>query len=159
MAIKQRMRVRQEDVFPAGVGVRGEVEKVEDFDAIRAAKAENREPGDVQVRDKESGLRVWEVRVIDFDEDAPKGQGDVVVKIAAEVQPVPPPRVEGLPFRPVEFEDLTVTGWIDDRGNRPKLAWSFRAAGMHAPGAKPATPTPATSTTSKPASSSEKGAA
>jgi hypothetical protein len=154
MAIKQRMRVRQEDVFPAGVGVRGEVEKVEDFDLIRAAKAENREPGDVQVRDKESGLRVWEVRVIDFDEDAPKGQGDVVVKIAADVQPVPPPRVDGLPFRPVEFEDLTVTGWIDDRGNRPKLAWSYRAAGMHAPGAKPAS---TNGPTGKPPAS-EKGA-
>lgn len=154
MAIQQRMRARQEDVFPAGVGVRGEVEKSEDFELIRAAKAEGREPGDVQVRDKESGLRVWEVRVVDFDEEAPKGQGDVVVKIAAEHQPVLPPKVDGLPFRPVEFENLTVTAWIDDRGNRPKIGWSLRATGMHAPGAGPAA-----ASASKPAAASDKGAA
>jgi hypothetical protein len=108
----------------------------------------------VQVRDKESGLRVWEVRVVDYDEDAPKNQGEVTVKIAADVQPVPPSKVEGQKLRPVEFEGLTVTAWIDDRGNRPKIAWSLRAEGMHAPGAKPAT-----STSGKPASVPEKGAA
>src|SRR4051812_11121381 len=89
MAIQQRMRVRFEDVFPEGVGMRGTVTAVEDFDMIQAAKAEGREPGDVQVRDKESGLRVWEVRVVDYDEEAPKNQGEVTVKIAADVQPVP----------------------------------------------------------------------
>ena len=59
------------------------------------------------------------------------------MKIAADVQPVPPPKVEGQKLRPVEFENLTVTAWIDDRGKRPKIGWSFRAEGMRAPGAKP----------------------
>lgn len=154
MAIQQRMRVRFEDVFPEGVGMRGSVTAVEDFDLIQAAKAEGREPGDVQVRDKESGLRVWEVRVVDYDEDAPKNQGEVTVKIAADVQPVPPSKVEGQKLRPVEFENLTVTAWIDDRGKRPKIGWSLRADGMHAPGAKPNG-----STAPKAQSGSEKGAA
>lgn len=154
MAIQQRMRVRFEDVFPEGVGMRGPVTAVEDFDLIQAAKAEGREPGDVQVRDKESGLRVWEVRVVDYDEEAPKNQGEVTVKIAADVQPVPPSKVEGQKLRPVEFENLTVTAWIDDRGKRPKIGWSLRAEGMHAPGAKPNGLTAA-----KPQAASEKGAA
>jgi hypothetical protein len=57
----------------------------------------------------------------------------VVVKISADQQPVPPGKLEGLPFRPVVFEDLTVTAWIDDRGSRPNIAWSLRASGMRAP--------------------------
>lgn len=154
MAIQQRMRVRFEDVFPEGVGMRGSVTPVEDFDLIQAAKAEGREPGDVQVRDKESGLRVWEVRVVDFDEDAPKNQGEVTVKIAADVQPVPPSKVDGQKLRPVEFENLTVTAWIDDRGKRPKIGWSLRADGMHAPGGKPNG-----STAAKTQGPAEKGAA
>jgi hypothetical protein len=55
------------------------------------------------------------------------------VKISADQQPVPPPKLEGLPFRPVVFENLTVTAWLDDRGSRPTIAWSFRADGMSAP--------------------------
>ena len=156
MAIQQRMRVRFEDVFPEGVGMRGSVAAVEDFDLIQAAKAEGREPGDVQVRDKESGLRVWEVRVVDYDEEAPKNQGEVTVKIAADVQPVPPSKVDGQKLRPVEFENLTVTAWIDDRGKRPKIGWSLRADGMHAPGAKPSG---STTTPGKAQGPTEKGAA
>lgn len=151
MAIQQRMRVHFDDVFPDGTLMRGEVAAVEDFDLIQAAKAEGREPGDVQVRDKVTGQRVWEVRIVDLDEEAPKNQGEVTVKISADVQPVPPPRVEGQKLRPVEFDNLTVTAWIDDRGNRPKIAWSLRAEAMRAPGAKPSL--------AKPQAASEKGAA
>jgi hypothetical protein len=154
MAIQQRMRVPFEDVFPEGALMRGEVTAVEDFDLIQAAKAEGREPGDVQVRDKVTGERVWEVRIVDLDDEAGKGQGEVTVKIAAEHQPVPPPRVEGQKLRPVEFDNLTVTAWIDDRGKRPKIGWSLRADGMHAPGAKSSTPARA-----KPQGVPEKGAA
>lgn len=140
MAIQQRMRVPFDDVFPEGALMRGEVTAVEDFDLIQAARAEGREPGDVQVRDKVTGERVWEVRVVDLDEDAGKGQGEVTVKIAAEYQPVPPPKVQGQKLRPVEFDNLTVTAWIDDRGKRPKIGWSLRADGMRAPGSKPVSP-------------------
>jgi hypothetical protein len=128
-----------EDVFPDGALMRGEVVAAEDFDALQAAKAAGREPGDVQLRDKVTGLRVWEVRVVDLDDNARKGQGEVTVKISSDVQPVPPPKPEGQKLRPVEFENLTATPWIDDRGNRPNLAWSFRADGLRAPGGKPAT--------------------
>jgi hypothetical protein len=39
-----------------------------------------------------AGIRLWAVRVMDPDPDARKGQAEVSVKIAAQVQPVPPMR-------------------------------------------------------------------
>lgn len=112
MVIQPRIRVLFDDVFPDGALMRGEVTAVEDFDALQAARAAGREPGDVPLRDKVTGLRVWEVRVVDLDENARKGQGEVTVKISADVQPVPPPKPEGQKLRPVEFENLTATAWI-----------------------------------------------
>ncbi|WP_224392302.1 hypothetical protein [Pseudonocardia sp. ICBG1293] len=58
----------------------------------------------------------------------------VTVKIAAPHQPVPPEAAAGLPFRPVEFDGLTVTPYVQESGGRPRVAYSFRAAGMRAPG-------------------------
>lgn len=133
MAVQQRMRVPFDDVFPAGAYIVGEVEAVEDFDQIQAAKAAGREPGDVQMRDKVTDKRVWQVRVVDADPEARKGQTEQTVKISADVQPVPPPHLDSLPFRPVVFDNLTVTAWIDDSRSRPRIAWSLRAQGMSAP--------------------------
>lgn len=130
MALQQRMRVHFEDVFPAGAYMVGEVEPAEDFDKIREAREAGREPGDVQVRDKVNDKRVWQVRVVDADPEARKGQTELTVKISADVQPVPPEMLPGLPFRAVEFENLTVTAWLDDSRARPKIAWSLRATGM-----------------------------
>ena len=57
------------------------------------------------------------------------------VKFAAKQQPVPPENKSGMPWTPVEFVGLTALAWIDDNGPRARLAWSFRAEGMVAPGA------------------------
>lgn len=138
MSVSQRMRVPFGDVFPAGAYMVGEVEAVEDYEQIKAAKAAGRDPGDVQLRDKVTEKRVWSVRVIDADPLARRGKSEVVVKISADQQPVPPSATTGMPFRPVEFEELTVTPYVDDNGSRPRQAFSFRAAGIKAP-AKPAT--------------------
>ena len=65
----------------------------------------------------------------------------MTVKFVAEHQPVPPEAPAGMPFRPVEFDGLTVTPYVDDK--RGRVAYSFRATGMHAPSpARPARPTP-----------------
>ena len=138
MAVQQRMRVPFEDVFPAGAFMVGEVTPVEDFDLVRAAREAGREPGDVQLRDKVSEKRVWQVRVVDADPEARKGQTEQVVKISADVQPVPPEMMEGLPFRPVMFEGLTVTAYIDESRSRARIAWSLRADGMASPKPKSA---------------------
>lgn len=128
MAVQQRLRVAMDDVFPNGAFVVGEVTAAEDYEIKQAGNA------DPQVRDKVSGLRVWNVRVLDADPEARRGQAEVTVKISAEYQPVPPDALPGLPFRPVEFDGLTVTPYVDTNGQRPRQAYSYRATGMRAPG-------------------------
>src|SRR5689334_23227227 len=136
MAIQQRIPVAFESVFPAGAYMVGEVEALEDYDALVAAKNAGKEPGDIQLRDKVTGMRVWQIRVVDADPEARKGETELVVKIAADVQPVPPPMMDGLPFRPVVFEGLTLTAWTDESRSRPKVAWSIRASGLTGPKGK-----------------------
>lgn len=126
MAINGRFRVSMGDVFPAGAFVVGEVERVRDFERSTPDRF-------VQAKDKDSKDPVWSVPVLDADESAPKSSKTVVVKISAPVQPVPPEAVEvhGMKFRPVEFEGLTVTPYVDDKRNR--VAYSLRASAMNAP--------------------------
>jgi hypothetical protein len=127
VAIKRRIRVAMEDVFPHGAFLTTDgAEPVRDFD--RSSKEQF-----VQQRDAVSGLPLWEVGVHDPDPEARKNERSVTVKIAAEVQPVPPEALPGLPFRPVEFEGLEVTPYLDTNGVRPRIAFSLRALGMRAP--------------------------
>jgi hypothetical protein len=124
VAIQGPYKVECGEVFPHGLGIFGEVAALDDFDK---SSKDNR----VQARDKESGLPVWVVEVLDFD---PKAREKTFrVKIAAAVQPVPPAAVEGAPVRPVILEGLTVTPYIKD-GARPKIGYSLRCTGLAAPG-------------------------
>ena len=123
MAIVGALRVDCAEVFPHGVGIVGAVGPLADFDA---STKENR----VQARDKESGLPVWTVDVMDFDPDA--RERTFKIKIAAAVQPVPPDQVGGTPVRPVVLEGLTVTPYIKD-GSRPRIGYSLRCTGLAAP--------------------------
>jgi hypothetical protein len=126
MAIQGPFKVHCGEQFPHGLGVIGAVSALADFDA---STKENR----VQARDKESGLPLWTVEVMDFDPDA--RDRTFKVKIAAAVQPVPPEAVAGAPVRPVVLENLTVTPWIKgEDGPRPKIAYSLRCTGLAAPG-------------------------
>jgi hypothetical protein len=131
VAINGRFRVSMEDVFPAGAYVVGEVEAVRDFEKSTPERF-------AQARDKETGELLWSVPVLDADESAPKSAKTMIVKISAPVQPVPPEAVAGLPFRPVEFEGLTVTPYLDDKRNR--VTYSLRARGMRSPAARIASP-------------------
>ncbi len=133
MAINGRFKVNFGDVFPHGAYVVSEVEPVRDFD-----KSTRERP--VQAVDKESGLLVWSVSVLDADPDARKDAKTLTVKVAAPHQPVPPEAMPGLPFRPVEFEGLTVTPYLDDKRNR--VAYSLRASGMRAPHTASGKPVP-----------------
>lgn len=129
MAIQRRFKVQHSDVFPAGAFLKGEVEPVLDFQASK------REDGSrPQQVDKESGLLLWQVTVLDADEEAGRKDVALSVKFAAKVQPVPPENKSGFPWTPVEFTGLSALPYVDDNGNRPRLAWSFRAEGMVAPG-------------------------
>jgi hypothetical protein len=125
MTVRTPIPVSFEDVFPHGAFAL-DVSAIDDFDLPADSP-------DRQQRDKHTGLRLWAVRVMDPDPDARKGQAEVTVKIAAEVQPVPPEALAGLPFRPVEFDGMTITPYLDERRNRPRVAYSLRATAMHPP--------------------------
>jgi hypothetical protein len=101
-----------------------------------------------QEKDKETGQLVWSVLVIDQAAER-KTDAAITVKIVAPHQPVPPEAIPGTDVRPVIFEGLTVTPWIDDKACRPgpagerhrcraKLGYSLRATGMKPVVAKPA---------------------
>ncbi|NHA67476.1 plasmid replication, integration and excision activator [Phycicoccus flavus] len=129
MAMQRRMKVAHHDVFPAGAFLKGAVESVGDFNA--SPREDGSRPQQV---DKDTGLPLWQVTVLDADEEASRKETALSVKFAAKQQPVPPENKSGMPWTPVEFVGLTALAWIDDSGPRPRLAWSFRAEGMVAPG-------------------------
>lgn len=130
MAVQRRINVRHGDVFPHGAYILDAFEPVADFNA--PARPDGSRPQSV---DKENGLPVWQINVIDADPDAGKKDKTVSVKVASKVQPVPPENKSGTPFTLVEFSGMTVTAWIDDSNKeRPRIAWSIRANGVHAPG-------------------------
>ena len=126
-----------EYVFPHGALCLG-VEPVTDFD--------KRGQGDDQARDKETGERLWVVKVLDLDPEAGRfgGSKEVKVKIAAPVQPVPPAsKIPGYPPA-VEFTDVVLTPYVDSqrcKGGagvhkcRARQAWSIRAGAMTEPAA------------------------
>lgn len=110
------------------------VEPATDFD--------KRGQGDDQLRDKDTGERIWLVRVLDLDPEAGKfgAAKEFKVKVIAPQQPVPPASaVPGYPPM-VEFTDVTLTPYVDSQRCkgaaskcRSRLAWSVRAGGMTAP--------------------------
>jgi hypothetical protein len=112
-------------VFPAGVYAAGGFEAVRDFDASTNGRF-------VQSKDKQNGLPLWQVEVIDADQDA--RTRTVKVKVPAQVQPVLPSGPAGVPFVPVESTGLTVTSYVNQAG---RLAYSLKAAGIRSPGGRP----------------------
>src|SRR5215210_9440964 len=137
MAITGALKVDCGEAFPHGLGVISEVDSLDDFDK---SSKENR----VQARDKDTGLPLWQVEVLDFDPQA--REKTFRVKIASAVQPVPPEAIAGAPVRPVVLEGLQVMPYIKEVPNPkfgkvqgapatlPKLAYSLRCTGLSAPG-------------------------
>jgi hypothetical protein len=128
-----KVPVPMDFVFPHGCLFLG-AEPATDFD--------KRGQGDDQVRDKETGERVWLVKVLDLDPEAGKfgASKEVKVKVVAPHQPVPPAAtVPGYPPM-VEFTDITLTPYVDSQRCkgatakcRARLAWSVRATAMTEP--------------------------
>ena len=75
--------------------------------------------------------------VHDADPNARGAAKAVKVVVLDERQPVPPPTLDGLPFRPVEFEGLTVTPYVAEGAGRARVAYSIRARVMRAPAGRP----------------------
>ena len=141
MAIARRFKISHDEVFPFGAYLVAEVGPVFDYDkSSKDAK--------VQQVDKDNGLPLWSVEVLDADPEAGKKSKTVTVKIAARVQPVPPEALPGLPFRPVVFEGLSALPYIDDAGKFSRIVWSFKAEAMTAPTKAATTATPGKSDSS-----------
>ncbi len=98
-------------------------------------------PGnDVQMLDKDTGLPVWTFDVLDADPNAQGKSAAITVRLMSEHKPTLPDAPPGLPFRPVAFEGLTATPYVDSQrcnGSGPRcrsrIAWSFRAKAIVAP--------------------------
>ncbi|MGY4710950.1 plasmid replication, integration and excision activator [Mycolicibacterium sp. CBM1] len=133
MAVPKWLRVPHQQVFPHCAFLVSDVSPVIDYE--RSTK-DNR----VQAHDRESGLPLWQVEVLDGDLAAPKRTRTVTVKFATTTQPERPPNIDGMPFTPVVFEDLSVLPYVDRSGESGRIAWSFRASGMSAAQAKSPTP-------------------
>ncbi|MCH8611898.1 plasmid replication, integration and excision activator [Arsenicicoccus dermatophilus] len=130
MAMQKRIPFAHHAVFPHSAFLVGEVVAVVDFNA--PARADGSKP---QQTDRDSGLPVWSVQVLDADPEAGKKDKTVTVKIVAAHQPVPPVNETPFPFTPVEFVGLTALPYVEETGNgRARIAWSYRAEGMVAPG-------------------------
>lgn len=135
MAIQRHIKIDTSEHFPHGLmigpsGDTGPVTPVLDFNAPPLAGGAK-----PQQVDKETGLPLWQVTVLDLDPEAGKRGMVFTVKIAAKHQPVPPENKSGTPFTPVEFVGLTAMPWVDSSGmGNGRIAWSFRAEGMTEPG-------------------------
>ncbi|MFL6118212.1 plasmid replication, integration and excision activator [Actinophytocola sp.] len=121
--VPTRFAVEFGEVFPFGAFVLG-VEPSMAFSADANAPKQ-------QERDKETGQLVWIVRALDANEDAARFGAEFKVKISADHQSVPPEKLPGFPFPPVEFAGMTITPYANNKG---RIAHSFRAKGMQAPG-------------------------
>jgi len=123
-----RLPVGTGGVFPAGCRLLPDsITEAQDWDEATRARTPS--------VDKVTGKRVWHVRVIDMDPALEGRSREVVVKIAADRAPVAPTQA---PFEPVEFENLTVTPYVDNgrcqgRGRcGARMAFSLRATGIKA---------------------------
>jgi hypothetical protein len=124
-----RVPVPFEYVFPHGALALG-VDAQVDFD--------RRGEGDDQARDKDSGERIWVVRVMDLDPEAGRfgRTTEVKVKVIAPHRPVlPTSMVPGYPPS-VEFDGLTLTPYVDSQRCKPagdckaRMAYSLRATAI-----------------------------
>jgi hypothetical protein len=96
-----RFRVPFDDVFPQGCYVMS-VERARDYN--------NGKPKDAV--DAVSGKPVYAIQVTD---PSAKGKNTgQVVKMAVDVQPVPPEAIPGTPFRPAVFADMSAVPYVRD---------------------------------------------
>lgn len=135
MALSKRLKVTHDEVFPYGAFLVGEVTQVVDFDrSTREMK--------YQQVDKDTGLPMWQVDVLDADPEAKRASRALSIKFAAKVQPVPPFNDTGSPFTPVIFEGMTGLPYVERVTEEfSRIAWSFRADAMRAPSAAGQGPT------------------
>ncbi|MGW0227391.1 plasmid replication, integration and excision activator [Actinopolymorpha singaporensis] len=138
MAMETRIPVANEHAFPHGAYafISTEVKPARDFEKSTRDTL-------VQMIDRDTELPVWTFDVLDADPNAEGKNAAITVRILSKYQPTLPEAPAGSPVRPVEFEGLTGTPYVDSQrctGNGPgphrcrsRLAWSWRASAIVAP--------------------------
>jgi hypothetical protein len=117
-----RFAVPFDDVFPQGCYVMS-VERASDYNNGKPKPAV----------DSISNKPIWAIQVTD---PSAKGKNTgQVVKMAVEVQPVPPEAIPGTPFRPAIFEEMSAVPYVRDGW----VSYTLWAKHMHS-----ALPTPGT---------------
>jgi hypothetical protein len=123
-----RFSVAMGDAFAHGLYAMG-VEQAMDFNESTRART--------PAKDKQTQDLVWTVTCIDRQPEI-RGSREVKIKVLAPHCPeLPPEIVPDSGIRPVEFSGLTVTAYVSESGGRARLAYSFRATGVHAQGKAP----------------------
>jgi len=138
---RARFAVDFDEWFPQGLYLVGEIHAVTEYQSTED-RARNR-PVRARV-DEVSGLPLFRGTFADpaAEKDREKS---VTVEFACAHQPVPPPAVPGVPFRPVVLEGMTVAPRAEASGQAKWIAWVIHATDMMAPAAVTSTnpPTPA----------------
>src|SRR6185312_2041587 len=136
---KIRLKVDFDEWFPQGLYLVGEVQAVTEYQSAED-RARNR-PVRPRV-DEVSGLPLFRGTFADpaAEKDREKS---VTVEFACAHQPVPPPAVPGVPFRPVVLEGMTVAPRAEASGQAKWITWVVRASGMTSPAAATSASAPA----------------
>jgi hypothetical protein len=138
MAVERgrRFEIPFDEMYPEGLYLVGEIQPMTEYQS-QEDKARNRP---VRPRtDEVTGLPLFRGTFADPSAEKDRDKS-VQIEFAAKVQPVPPPAVPGIPFRPVVLEGLTVQPRAEASGQAKWITWTVRATGMRAveaaPGAK-----------------------
>lgn len=129
MAVPMPIALPHDVVFAYGLYATGEVVEEKDYD----------KPDKPPKVDPETGKRAYSFSALDADPSVRGAAKSVKVTIYADVQPVLPAPADGSPFALVELEGLRVRPYVAegpagrDGKSRGRLAFSYRAAGVHAP--------------------------
>ncbi|MGH3708818.1 MAG: hypothetical protein ACRDRQ_12100 [Pseudonocardiaceae bacterium] len=134
-----RLTADFDEWFPQGLYLVGQIVAVSEYQS-QEDRARNRP---VRPRiDEVTGLPLYRGTFADPSAEKDR-EKSVTVEFAASVQPVPPPSVPGVPFRPVVLEGMTVQPRAEVSGQAKWITWVVRATGMTAPATGSATSTSA----------------
>ena len=124
-----RAQVEFSDWFPEGLYLVGEIQAVTEYQS-QEDKARNR-PVRPRV-DEVTGRPLFRGTFADPSAEKDR-EKSITVEFACTHQPVPPPALPGVPFRPVVLEGMTVQPRAEASGQAKWITWTIRATGMTAP--------------------------
>jgi hypothetical protein len=150
-----RFAVDFDEWYPQGLYLVGEIQAVTEYQSHQD-KARNRP---VRPRlDEVTGRPLFRGTFADPSAEKDR-EKSITVEFACPHQPVPPPAVPGLPFRPVVLEGMTVQPRAETSGQAKWITWIVRATGMAAPAATSGANKPTSSKSSASPDTTAKSAA